>query len=219
MVRVPAARECLFGGLTWEETRMRALRLMLASAVAVTMLSFVAGPAAAFTPLSESGQHGDYSLTDWPETPGAKCSYGDVAYSNWAYLVSMKVYAPHVFAKDLSAEQEHSVVGWRWQLQWKEYDKVAWHTIKSTQIQKRTAYDDQEADFSAMRLNYDSEKDDPTHIGAKDVIFRARVIIKWYAFDGSVEGKVTLKPDWYVTDTYWAAGPSDNYCQRINTDG
>jgi hypothetical protein len=198
---------------------MRAPRVFASIALAAALFVTAAGPAAAFTPLDEEGQHGTYSLSDWAENPGAKCKYGDVVFSNWAYLVSMKVYAPHVYARDVSAERDHSVVGWRWQLQWKEYDKVTWHTIKATGIQKRTAYDDQAAPFTALKLRYNSEKDDPAHIGAKDIIFRARVIIKWYAPNGSVEGRVRLKPDWYETDTYWAAGPSGNYCQRINTDG
>lgn len=197
---------------------MRAFKFLISSATAILLATALVGPAAAYTPLSESGQHGSYSLTDWPETPGAKCTYGEVVYANWAYLVSMKVFAPHVFAADVSGERDQGVVGWKWQLQWKEYDKVTWHTIKSTGTQKRTAYDDQEAAFSAMKLNYNSEMDDPSHLGG-NIIFRAKVIIKWYAPNGSVEGKVTLKPDWYETDTYWAAGPSDNYCQRVNTDG
>lgn len=200
---------------------MRVFRLLVAVVLSAALFVAATGPAAAFTVLSESGSHGHYSLTDTPDMPGAKCTYGDVVFSNWAYLVSMKVYAPHVFAADRdSGTRDHRVVSWRWQLQWKEYDKVRWHTIKSTAIQMRTAYDDQEAAFTAMKLNYNSEQDDPTHeIGGPEIIFRARVIIKWYKPNGDVESTVKLKPDWYTRDTYWDAGPSDNYCSRINTDG
>jgi hypothetical protein len=200
---------------------MRVPRLVVSSMLVAALFVAATGPAAAFTVLNESGPHGHYSLTDTSDTPGAKCTYGDVVYSNWAYLVSMKVFAPHVFAADVNSEtRDQRIVSWQWQLQWKEYDKVRWHTIKSTAIQKRIAYDDEQAPFSAMKLYYNSEKDDPTHeIGGPNVIFRARVIIRWYKPNGDVESTVKLKPDWYETDTYWDAGPSDNYCQRINTDG
>ncbi|MEA2676341.1 MAG: hypothetical protein QOJ81_482 [Chloroflexota bacterium] len=198
---------------------MRKLRFIVSAALAATLFVSAAGPTAAFTVLSESGPHGDYSLTDGPATPAAECTYGDVVYANWAYLISMRVYAPHVFAADRTAQRDHRVVGWQWQLQWKEYDKVRWHTIKSTAIQKRTAYEDQEAAFSAMKLNYNSEKDDPNHLDEQSILFRARVIIRWYMPNGSLESTVKVKPDWYARDTYWAAGPAGNYCERVNTDG
>ena len=87
------------------------MKRLLALALALPFALLSAGPTAAFTVLSESGPHGAYSLTDTPETPGAKCTYGDVVYSNWAYLVSMKVFAPHVFAADSPYLDSDAVFG------------------------------------------------------------------------------------------------------------
>ena len=71
-----------------------------------------------------------------------------------------------------------------------------------------------------MKLKYNSENSDPNHTGAGgDIIYRAVVIVKWWKPNGTVESTVRLALDWFKTETYWAAGPSDKWCSRINTDG
>lgn len=200
---------------------MKHLRILASAMTAVLVGAAMAGPAFGYQVLSETGPHGHYDITDSFATPGAKCSYGDVVYSNWAYLISMKVYAPHVFAADRNSEiREHRVVSWQWKLQRRAYDGTQWHTIKSSAIQKKTAYEDAMAPFTALKINYNAEKEDPTHVDAGgSKIFRALVIIKWYKPNGSVESTVKLVPDFYAMDTYWPEQPSAGRCSRIDTDG
>jgi hypothetical protein len=198
---------------------MRGLRFAAGMVVAMSFALAAAGPAAAYQVISETGPHGDYWLDDSSGTPAGICTYGPVVYDNWAYLVSMRVKAPHVFAADRNSDKrDHRVVTWQWKLQRKKFDATTWKTIKSSAIQKKTAYEDAQAPFTGMTINYNSEKDDMDHNGPS-VVFRALVIIKWFKPDGSVESTIKLVPSYYEDRTYWAAPPNTDYCDRVDTNG
>ena len=178
------------------------------------------GSVAAYSVISENGPHGDVFLDDTLDTPAGTCNYGDVVYSNWAYFESMRVRAPQVFAADRSStKRDHRAVSWQWKLQRKPDTATKWKAIKSSEIQRDTAYEDQQASFSPMLINYNSEKEDPDHTSNSGVSFRALVIVKWYRGDGSVEATVKLVPSLYRVNTYWAAQPSQDRCTRVNTNG
>ncbi len=53
-----------------------------------------------------------------------------------------------------------------------------------------------------------------------DIIYRAKVFIKWIKADGSVEGTVTAMIDWYKQkafgSTYTGGSP---WCQKVTTAG
>ena len=200
---------------------MKTFRTLLAVALALPFVLVSAGPTAAYQVLVENGLHGHYGLDDTYLVPGGTCKYGEIVYSNWAYLIWMKVKAPQVFAADRNSEmRDHRVVSWQFKLQRKRYEATTWKTIKSSAIQRMTAYEDQAAPFTALTINYDAENEDPSHDpNGPNIIFRALVIIKWYKPDNSVEGTVKLIPDYYKTKSYWNASPSSGYCTRYNTNG
>ena len=191
----------------------------------VLALPFVlasAGSAAAYQIVSEVGPHGNVYLDDTMDTPAGTCTYGDVVYSNWAYLKSMRVRAPQVYAADRNSNlRDHRVVSWQWKLQRKNLDAATptWKAIKASAIQRKTAYEDQPAAFTGMTIKYNTEANvDPNHNG-RDIAYRAMVIIKWYKPNGDLESTVRLVPSFYRTVTYWDANPSTDDCFIINTDG
>jgi hypothetical protein len=196
------------------------LKRLFALVLALPFLLLNAGPTAASQVIVDEGSHGPYSFDDTMASPGGTCTYGDVVYANWAYLKQIQVNPPHVFAADRHASRrDHRAVSWQVLLQRKHYEATKWHTIKRSSIQRATAYDNQEAAFSAITVRYNSEKEDLDHNSSESIVYRAKVVIKWYRRDGSLEAVVKLAPDWYTTDTYWAASPSSAECSRINTDG
>jgi hypothetical protein len=202
--------------LTWRDFVKR----LLALALALPFVLAAAGPAAGYQTVSETGMVGEIYLTDTMEMPAGTCTYGEKVYSNWAYLRWMKVRAPQVFAADRNASRrDRKQVSWQWKLQRMRSDETTWRVIKSSAIQRGTAYEDQKAPFTAMQINYNSHNEDLNHNAVHYVDFRALVIIKWFKGDGSLEGTVKLVPSWYRTMSYWAAGPQADKCARINTDG
>ncbi len=198
------------------------VKRLIGLALALPFVLAAAGPAAAYQIISEVGPHGNVYLDDTTTMPAGTCTYGDIVFSNIAYLKSMKVRAPHVFAADRNSDlRDHRVVSWQWNLQRKNNDAATpkWKVVKSSGIQRKTAWEDQQAAFSAMTINYNSEsRDDPGH-HTPYIVYRAMVIIKWYKPNGDIESTVKLVPSLYRTKTYWNAGPSTDACSLINTDG
>jgi hypothetical protein len=208
---------CRFKG---RSDRMRLVKITISATMAFALAVAMAGPAAAYQVISEVGPHGHYDITDTIGTPGAKCSYGPQVYTNWAYLKSMKVYAPHVFAADRNSEKrDHRTVSWQFKLQRQSAGESAWHTFKSSAKQTKVAYEDTMAPFTAMTITYNSENSDPDHVSGPNLYYRALVIIKWYKPDGSVESTVKLVPDYYAMDTCWDEAPNQGKCSRVDTNG
>ena len=198
------------------------MKRLLGLVLALPFALAAAGPAAAYQIISEVGPHGNVWFDDTTMAPAGTCTYGDIQFSNVAYLVKMKVRAPHVFAADRNSDlRDHRVVSWQWNLQRKNMDAATpkWKVIKSSGVQRKTAYEDQQAAFTAMTIKYDSEaRQDPNH-NTPYVIYRAMVIVKWYKPNGDVESTVKIVPTYYKTVTYWNAQPSQDDCGLINTDG
>ena len=198
------------------------MKRLIGLVLALPMLLTAAGPAVGYQVISEVGPHGSYFLNDSMTTPGARCTYGPKVYSNWAYLKLMRVAPPRVFAADRDAnKRDRRVVTWQWSLQRRNNDAATprWRVVKSSAVQRKIAYEDAQAPFTGMTVNYDSHQEDPNHAGAY-VVFRALVTIKWYKPDGSVESTVKLVPDYYRIDFYGGQNVrSDGVCHRVVTDG
>ena len=198
------------------------MKRLLGLALALPFMFAAAGPVAAFQIISEVGPHGNVYFDDTMEMPAGTCVYGDVVFANWAYLKSMRLRAPHVFAADRNADVRDSrIVTWQWKLQRKNNDAATprWQVIKSSAIQRRRAYEDARAPFTGMTLNYNSEaREDAAHQGPW-IVYRAIAIVKWFKPNGAVKSTVKLVPTWYRVDTYWNANPVDDDCGLINTDG
>jgi hypothetical protein len=203
-------------------------RLLTGVVSALVLAVTLAGPVAAYSVVYENGPHGDVWLTDSQTTTAGTCNYGPVVYSNWIYLVSMSVRAPHVFAADRNSDlRDHRVVTWQWKLQRGVVDDGGtavhgWTTLKSSPIQKKTAYEDQEAAFTAMSLKYDAyAKQDPHHQNKRGA-YRALVIVKWFKPNGSLEATVKLTPTYYKMKQpafgYDIVGDR-GYCNEFLTSG
>ena len=203
---------------------MRLTRTVAGFVLAVVASAVWAGPAAAYVTISETGPHGNYWLDDTSEMPAATCKYGQVAYSNWTYFKWMQVDAPHVFAADRNSDKrEKRLVTWQWKLQHEDWGDPLpnnWKTVKSSAVQKATAYEDAEAGFTPLRINYDIEALDPEHQGRNGEIFRALVVIKWFRGDGTLESTVKLTPSFYYIKSVFGNRTSGaNYCSWVVTSG
>lgn len=183
------------------------------------MVAAAAGPASAYTLVSETGMVGPYSLTESAESPAAKCGYGRQVPPNSAWFKWMKLRAPRVRAADRNSDlRDHRHVTWQFKIQRKIYDSPdPWQTVAASAVQGGTAYEDQAAPFSAMQVYYNAR----SHQQADDYyILRALVIIKWYRPGGAVEGTVRLTPTYYSGKMPWGTSTFGNdWCAAETTSG
>src|SRR3954451_16375351 len=133
---------------------------------ALVLATAIAGPAAAYQTVSDVGAHGNVWLDDTTTTPAGTCKYGNFVYSNWSYIKWMQVRAPHVFAADRNdAKRDHRVVSWQWKLQRHAFANstptTGWKTVATSKTQRATAYEDAQAPFTALRINYDGQAHAP----------------------------------------------------------
>lgn len=115
-----------------------------------------------------------------------------------AALQWVRVKAPGVFAADRSTERDHRKVSWRLHVQ-RMQPSGPWTTIATSAVQKRTAYEDAAAAFSAMKVSFSSRRDQSN--------VRALLLLKWFRPDGSDEAHVKLTIDNYSVD--WTVGSPD----------
>lgn len=205
------------------QTRFDGRRGQLVAALALTLsASFaLAGPAAAYTVISETGLVGEYSLNESAESPAATCGYGKEVPPNSAWFKWMKVRAPQVRAADRnSSVREHRHVTWQFKIQRRQYpaDSAApWQTVASSNVQGATAYEDQNAPFTQMKVYWNARQYEQP---ADYYIARALVIIKWFKPGGGVEGTVKLTPTYYAGKTPWGTTTfSTDYCATETTSG
>lgn len=192
---------------------------LVAAAAALMIAATVAGPAAAYTVVSESGLHGNYALTDSSESPAGTCSYGQEVPPNWRWLKWMKIRAPQVFAADRnSGVRDQRRVSWQFKIQRSPFDmSEPWQTVATSAVQRRTAWDDQAAAFTAMKVYYNATTSEP---GSDNDLLRGLVILRWYKPNGSVEGKVKLAPTYYRHMSGFGTNTSGNsWCQVRVTSG
>ena len=157
------------------------------------LLMALAAPLAtlADTAVSHSGRFGVHTLADSEEYPGVRCAYDDLVT-----IESVRVRAPFVYARDRhEGRVDSQVVSWKYRIQAEALK--GWSTVATSDLQKRTATDEQVADFSPMRTSFD---------GSASTNYRVEVVIRWYApSDGTtVVGKAVHRVDWYA----WEGVPS-----------
>ena len=160
-------------------------------------------PAAAWQLVgAEHGLVGAYAMvdkSDHPANAGALCHY---VGSPTDYFRSMRVRHPAAWARDLSHNEDHQLVGWRAKLQRATSPSGPWTTIRVSDEEKAIASDTATASFHGKTLSWQSP--DPS------VLYRALVVIKWYRA-GLVEGHVTLRVEFYRYD---APDASPDYVQQ-----
>jgi len=191
--------------------------LRLGSVLALMSVLFVAGvgPASAYTIISESGPHGSVWLNDSNSDPGAKCGFGKLIANNYAWFKFMKVQPPVVYAADRNSyRRDHRRVSWAFKIQTVPFAGGRWHAVASSNVQRATAYEDQKAPFSAMKVYWK-----PSRTGPGALKIRALVIVKWYKPSGAVESVVKLAPDWYYSGSPFNSVGGQPYCQDKETLG
>jgi hypothetical protein len=195
----------------------------VAVALALALASLAAGTASAYSVVSETGAPGPYDITDAVGTPGTSCTYGQPQPPfEMAWLHSVRVLAPHVFAADRNPEvRDHRHVSWRFLLQGKVYGSAdPWHVFRMTKVQHATAYDDAMAPLTAKTVSFNARTGN-SHPDKSNFVFQTQIVIKWYKPNGAVEGTVKLLPDYYRIKGPFSppfTGGGD-YCGAINTSG
>ena len=167
------------GGRSW----------LLAAALASALLVGTTGSASAYQVLETTGAVGPYTMTDTLSMPGATCAYERVS-PDFEYFRSMRVRAPRVRAADRNANKRDTrIVSWRVLLQ--KNVGPGFSTVAKTPWQRARAYEAKAAAFTAKRVYYNSTSMDG---------FVAEVWIRWHRADGSVEGRVRLRVEFYGID-------------------
>jgi hypothetical protein len=195
---------------------VRGFRFAFAFAVGLTLASLSVGPVGAYSNITETGMVGHWSLNDSLGTPGAVCSYGAEYPPDYAGFRWMNVKPPVVFAADRDSNKiDHKRVKWFWKLQRSHYPNNDWKTIDTSAIQSAMAYENQAAQFSAIRIYRNVGNPD-----FNDVVYRALVVIKWVKADGSVEGTAKATIDWYNRKMPWDTSVGGApFCSQVATAG
>jgi hypothetical protein len=215
-----------FGGevsdMSKDRSTNRGARLSLALVVALTaLLTLAVWPAAAYSVVSDTGNHGPYSWTDTTDSPPVTCIYGEPQPPfATAYLHYVKVRPPSALAMDRTGERDHQKISWQFKVQGEVFGTGDnWMTFAQSNVQSARGYDDAPAGFSPVKIAYNSRSNpDPQK---EDFVFRTMVIVKWYKANGSVGGKVKLLPTYYRIKGPFSppfTGGGD-YCGAINTAG
>jgi hypothetical protein len=172
-------------------------RILSATALAVCAVLSFAGVVSADT---TSGQVGNNYFKDDMMATGAKCVYY-VDPHGVAWFQKMVVQPPSLWWPDRnsSSNNEHGIVGWKFILEKSNFSP--WVVVKTSSVQKATAYEDSQSPFNTgtrAPLTKKTLKVNPLGHGGNDV-WRARVRGMWYRSNGSVMGWVEHIVYWYTT--------------------
>ena len=173
---------------------MRKLNRPLFAAVPLALLIALGGAIAtsADTGLTHRDNFGVHFLADSEEYPGAKCYY-----NSSTVIRAIKVQDPLVFAENrVRGRIDSQRVSWFFKVEAQPPGGKGWTTVATSDLEKRTATDEQVANFSPMTESF---------TGRADRQYRVVVVIRWYGSDGTtVRGRTTHRVDWYS----WVGVPS-----------
>ena len=170
----------------------------IAVLMSVTALLAMAGPAAAFQIVKQSGPHGDFgsqvSHSDSSSSPGARCGYSAADQNGNAFLRWIKVYHFLAGARDITSGRDSQQISFQAFVQ-RQVNGGAWKTVGKSAVQKATGYDDQSASFSDAKIY--------VHGTSGSQSFRALLTLKWWR-NGAVEGSVKVRLQYYSVK--WTVG-------------
>jgi hypothetical protein len=149
---------------------------------------------------SEHGQTGNHLFTDDSSHPGVMCKYVNTqAHPDVFWLAQFVAQPPSAWwpDQDSNKNNEHGTVGWRMTIQ--NDATGSYKTVKQTSYQKKTAYEDSQAQydpstkapFSKIAVNING------HNYTADTTWRINVRINWYRSNGSVLGFANHTVIWY----------------------
>jgi hypothetical protein len=201
----------------FEDSRRRVGRLTVAALTALMSTAAFVSPAAAYSS-QESGLVGPYAFPDTSGDPMATCAYHDPGAGNWIWLDWFRVKAPTVYAADRnSSKRESRTVTFQFKIQKHMFGSPdPWKVVDASPIQRKTAWDDQAASFSAIKFYFTPNK---TTANGQNGQFRVMAVIKWLKKDGSTEGSAKVWPSYYTKNSPYGPGTEVDYCSGVDTDG
>ena len=151
----------------------RSGRRLLASVALLTALTLAGGASvSADTVIGQRGQVGVAMLHDQAVDTegGARCNYS-ISDARDGGAATIRVRAPHVWARNRSGGVDHQVVGWRVILQQTPDDinYGTWYTVFTSSVVKASATDARKASFGDRRFDVPF-----------NTFVRARVQVIWY---------------------------------------
>ena len=176
--------------------RSQTWQALLALGLAIGLLFVLTGAAAGYQVVSDTGDIGAYVVLDSGDDEGAKCGYGPEDGGGVADFKWMKVFAPQVWARDVSGVRDNQTVSWRVNL-FRSIDEGPWQSIRTSAWQSKNAFDDQPAAFAPIKVYY---------TGSANERLQAQLTIRWHR-NGTVEGKLKLLIDLYQVK--WTVGTPD----------
>lgn len=181
---------------------------------ALALMLSASTPVAAVESVKQTGSVGNWSFAESSSTPRTTCSYGPEAPPDDSFTTQIKVKPPTVFAADrTSGKVNKRKVSWQVQLQHEPSGGGSWVNGTTSSVQRATAYDNKQAPFTALTIKHDGHKD------PNDAL-RIKVTIKWYAPNGSVEGKIVFNPTYYREVTpFGTATGGEPWCEADQTAG
>ena len=159
-------------------TIRRSARAGLCMIILTALLSSTHAIAQAAVPISESGTHGTYDITDTLATPGARCRYEGTA-GTW-YLQGLHVRAPVIYG----ATAQLRSVGYRLLLQQRTAD--GWHTVQRGTLISGAADEGTAATLTGSTVVRDVD------VAPNSARYRAALNLVWWDANAQVEGRVIL---------------------------
>ena len=176
------------------KNRRRSTRACLAMIVLATLISGPLEVARAVVPIGATGTHGEYSVTDTPATPGARCRYEGAA-GTW-YLSSMHVPAPTIYGTSAQLQS----VGYRLLLQ--RGSAHGWQTVQRGTLVSGVADKSSAAALTGSTVARDVD------VAPNWPRYRAVIRLTWWDANAQVEGRVVLAIEHHRRTSDRSVGPA-----------
>ena len=160
---------------------------MFAVLAATAGVLLAPGVSMADTRISSSGKVGAHHLDDTFAHPGVRCHYQDGAGGGDEDIDHLTVMPPVLYAVDKTGARDKQLVGWRAVIQRRD-PGGSFVTVQLGGIHKAWAWDDTAAALYAR--DYPETPRYPSD-------FRVRILMFWYASNGTVTGTALSEVDWY----------------------
>ena len=150
--------------------------------LAFALMATVVAPAAAVTPIGESGTTGAYAIVDTSGSPQARCGYDSGAGSHYLGWIRSRSFAMYGLRDELQQ------VGYRILLQRRK--PAGWKTVAAGPLRTAMADKDVGTGVAASKVLRDPATQ------PNDARYRAVLRLLWFdTWDDSVEGRLLLRVD------------------------
>ena len=170
------------------------LVVLLATILGASLAAPAAADGPTGTPTATSSGHvGHHHLVDTVSSPGATCTYATPPAPDWVTQIHMR--APVARARAGRSSQR---IGFRYRIQ--AWDGSAFHDIRTSSIQTRTATPTSDASFTGRSITIHGFQHPEWQA------FRVRVDLLWYSGSGAVIGRASMWAHDYTI--HWPGSPT-----------